>query len=108
MDKLLTDHSFSDKIILMVGVGTSAPVLFKLALHMDHANMGVLATKDQGSVTNTYNSGRIKQTGHMPLLARGWTDVRHLPRPPLLNTNFRTWFKQHKADLEAQKTHTSQ
>ena len=103
MDKLKTDHSFSDKIMKMVGVGTSAPVLFNMALDMDHAMMGVLATKDQGSVENEYNSGRIKQTGMMPKLARGWTDVRDLPRPPKKNENFRHWFKQHKAALEAQK-----
>ena len=46
MDKLKMDHSFNDKIMKMVGVGTSAPVLFNMALDMDHAMMGVLATKD--------------------------------------------------------------
>lgn len=59
MDKLKTDVSFSDKIMKMVGVGTRLPVLSNMALDMDVAMMGVLATKDVGSVENEYNSGRM-------------------------------------------------
>ncbi|WP_461214102.1 LutB/LldF family L-lactate oxidation iron-sulfur protein [Lacticaseibacillus sp. GG6-2] len=103
MNERHLDHSLNNVIMKGIGEATAHPIMFRGALAMDHAGMGVLAKKTPTSVENMFNyQGFIK---HAPSMAAGWTDVRDLPRPPKHGENFRSWFKRHAAEKQGGASH---
>lgn len=94
-DDLKMKHGFEDLQMRVVGKATGTPALFKTAMKVDHASLGLLSKRSGIVVENLYNHGGYLNKG--PGLVKGWTDVRDLPRPPKASENFRSWFKKHKA-----------
>ncbi|MCI1921441.1 MAG: LutB/LldF family L-lactate oxidation iron-sulfur protein [Liquorilactobacillus nagelii] len=99
MDKMKLDHSFNNVLLKGAGVATAAPIVFNIALKGAYLGSAPLAKKSQTSVDNFFNFGHIEWA---PSLAKGWTDVRSLPRPAKSSENFRSWYKKHQAAKEAQ------
>jgi L-lactate dehydrogenase complex protein LldF len=97
-DDLKMKHGFEDVQMKVIGKGTSSPTLFKMALSVDHAGLGMLSKNKGITVENMYQYGGYIDKG--PAMMKGWTDVRDLPRPPKSSENFRSWYKKHKAGEE--------
>lgn len=93
MDKLKMDHSFNNTLMKAAGVATAAPILFKIALGGAYTASWPLSKNSKTSVKNMYQFGHIEKA---PSLAKGWTDVRSLPRPAKHSENFRSWYKRHE------------
>ena len=98
IDKMKVDHSFNNTLMKVAGVGTAKPILFKIALGGAYLGSAPLSRRSQTSVENMYQFGHIEKA---PSLAKGWTDVRSLPRPAKHSENFRSWYKQHEAASKA-------
>ncbi|WP_367342122.1 LutB/LldF family L-lactate oxidation iron-sulfur protein [Limosilactobacillus sp.] len=99
MDKIHTDHTFTNQIMKIIGVGTGSPFLFKSVLRFGHVGMNVLTTKKPANTVSgfLYQQGRVgKVNPPLPKLMLGWTDLRDLPNVSKKHKNFRTWFKHHK------------
>lgn len=100
MNKLHTDKSFNNVIMKGIGVATSTPAMFRMALTADHVAMAPLTKHAPITVENEYPEGIIRKA---PSMAKGWTDVRDLPEMPKHSENFRSWFKHHHKEQEAKQ-----
>lgn len=100
-DDLKMPHGFTNFQMKVVGQGTAKPWMFKSALQFAHTGMGPMSKKKNEVVENFYNYDGHIENG--PGMVKGWTDVRDLPRPPKHSEDFRSWYKKHKAEQEAQK-----
>lgn len=94
-DELGMQHGFDDFQMKVIGKGTASPFLFGAAIKLAHGGMGALSKKSNISVQNMYQYGGY--ISKAPAMAKGWTDVKDLPRPPKYKDSFRKWFKDHKA-----------
>ncbi|MFC0234251.1 LutB/LldF family L-lactate oxidation iron-sulfur protein [Vagococcus entomophilus] len=97
-DDLKMTHGLDDLTLRVIGKATASPILFKMAMKMDHLPSGVLSKHKQTSVENLYNYDGYLNMG--PGLLGGWTSIRDLPRPPKGKDAFREWFKHHKKEQQ--------
>ena len=97
-DELKIPKGMDHQTMKLIGRATSSPILFKMAMKMDHGATGLMAKKDEVTVENFYNHGGY--INKAPAMAKGWTDVRDLPRPPKSKDAFREWYKRHKKEQE--------
>ncbi|MFD1485875.1 LutB/LldF family L-lactate oxidation iron-sulfur protein [Lacticaseibacillus baoqingensis] len=95
-NQLHMDHSFNNVLMKGIGVATGTPAMFRMAMGVDHTMFGPLSKKAPISTENFINNGGFVKNA--PSLAKGWTDVRDLPRPPKHTENFRAWFKKHQSE----------
>lgn len=97
MDEQHRDHSMTNLILKMVGVGTGSPALFKSAMGMAHtASAPFSKPQTAQDVTEMYEGGKINHLPKAaPKLVHGWSDLRDIPTPPKKKENFRHWYKQH-------------
>lgn len=99
MDKKHMDHSMTNLIMKVIGMGTGSPFLFQSALKMEHAGLGMFgkAKNDQDVGGTIYENGKIKKLPKIaPKLVKGWSDIRDIPVPPKSKDNFRNWYKNHQ------------
>ncbi|WP_303231120.1 LutB/LldF family L-lactate oxidation iron-sulfur protein [Limosilactobacillus oris] len=97
MDDKHMDHSMTNLILKMVGVGTGSPFLFDSALAMAHPGTKLFTDGGPNSVEPMYDGGKIDYVPKAaPKLIHGWIDTRDVPRPPKAKNNFRHWYKHHQ------------
>ena len=97
MDDKHMDHSMTNLILKMVGVGTGSPLLFDSALAMAHPGTKLFTDGGPNSVEPMYDGGKIDYVPKAaPKLIHGWIDTRDVPRPPKAKNNFRHWYKHHQ------------
>lgn len=97
MDDKHMDHSMTNLILKMVGVGTGSPFLFDSALAMAHPGTKLFTDGGPNSVEPMYDDGKIDYVPKAaPKLIHGWIDTRDVPRPPKAKNNFRHWYKHHQ------------
>ncbi|WP_283588351.1 LutB/LldF family L-lactate oxidation iron-sulfur protein [Limosilactobacillus viscerum] len=97
MDDKHLDHSMTNLILKMVGVGTDSPFLFGSAMKMAHPGTKLFNEGGPNSVEPMYDGGKIDYVPKaVPKLIHGWIDTRDVPRPVKAKENFRHWYKHHQ------------
>ena len=97
MDDRHLDHSMTNLILKMVGVGTGSPALFGSAMKMAHPATKLFTDGGPNAVEPMYDGGKIDYVPKItPKLIHGWVDSRDVPRPVKAKNNFRHWYKHHQ------------
>ena len=97
MDEKHLDHSMTNLILKMVGVGTGSPALFGTAMKMAHSGAAPFSKPmGKNDVQGMYEGGKINHLPKAaPKLVHGWADLRDIPTPPKSKDNFRHWYQNH-------------
>lgn len=98
MDEKHLDHSMTNLILKMVGVGTGSPALFGTAMKMAHSGAAPFSKPmGENDVQGMYEGGKINHLPKAaPKLVHGWADLRDIPTPPKSKDNFRHWYQNHQ------------